>query len=104
MRLWLDPGKLASYGLTPLDVRNALNRENVELPSGKLVGANTELLIRTAGNLTTEEEFNNMVLVNSPENLIRLRDVGQASLEPENLETVLRESGKTINGNRKSGG
>src|SRR3546814_6837213 len=63
MRLWLDPGKLASYGLTPLDVRNALNRENVELPSGKLVGANTELLIRTAGNLSPEEELNNMVMV-----------------------------------------
>ncbi len=98
MRLWLDPGKLASYGLTPLDVRNALNRENVELPSGKLVGSNTELLIRTAGNLTTEDEFNNMVLLNDGNNLIRLRDVGRASLEPENLETVLRESGKVMIG------
>lgn len=98
MRLWLDPGKLASYGLTPLDIRNALNRENVELPSGKLVGSNTELSIRTAGNMETEEEFNNMVLVNDGVNLIRMKDVGRASLEAENLETTLRESGKTMIG------
>src|SRR5690606_33986907 len=98
MRLWLDPGKLASYGLTPLDVRNALNRENVELPSGKLVGSNTELLIRTAGNLTTEDEFNNMVLLNDGNNLIRLRDGGRARLETQNLDTVLPVSGKVMIG------
>src|SRR5690606_17923220 len=57
MRLWIDPMRLAAYGLTPLDVRNALNQQNVELPSGKITGENTELTIKTIGNLTTEEQF-----------------------------------------------
>ena len=58
--LWLDPAKLASFQLSPVDVRNALNRENVELPSGRIEGDDTELSIRTIGRLQTEEEFNNL--------------------------------------------
>src|SRR5690606_23597896 len=57
MRLWLDPDKLASYGLTPLDVRNALENQNVDLPSGKISGNNTELIVKTSGNLSSENEF-----------------------------------------------
>src|SRR5690606_28983254 len=62
MRLWIDPVRLASYGLTVLDVRTALNNQNVELPSGVLTGANTELAVKTLGNMSTEEEFNNIVI------------------------------------------
>src|SRR5690606_20789415 len=62
MRLWIEPMQLAAYGLTPLDVRNALNSQNVELPSGKITGENTELSIKTKGNLSTEEEFNNLII------------------------------------------
>ncbi len=93
MRLWIDPTRLASYGLTPLDVKNALDRENVELPSGKITGDNTELTVNTSGNLSTEEEFNNLIIRVEDEKIIRLKDVGYAILGPENEETILRESG-----------
>ncbi len=94
MRLWLDPDKLASYALTPLDVRNALDKQNVELPSGKITGENTELTVKTVGNLTDEEQFNNLIIKNDGLNIIRFKDVGYAELGPENEETVLR-SGST---------
>lgn len=93
MRLWIDPMRLAAYGLTPLDVRNALNQQNVELPSGKIVGDNTELSIKTIGNLTTEEEFNNLIVKSDGDRIIRFSDIGQAVLGPQNLESEFRESG-----------
>lgn len=92
MRIWLDPGKLSAYGLTPLDVQNALNRQNVELPSGKIAGNATELTVRTFGKLYTEEDFENVIISSQEGGDIRLRDVGQALLGPENEESVLRES------------
>ncbi|HTN21643.1 MAG TPA: efflux RND transporter permease subunit [Pelobium sp.] len=94
MRLWLDPDKLASYALTPLDVRNALDKQNVELPSGKITGQNTELTVKTVGNLSNEDQFNNLIIKNDGLNIIRFKDVGHAELGSENEETVLR-SGKT---------
>ncbi len=92
MRIWLDPGKLSAYNLTALDVQNALNRENVELPSGKIAGDATELTVRTFGRLSTEEDFNNVIISSINEGDIRLKDVGQAMLGPENEESMLRES------------
>jgi multidrug efflux pump len=96
MRLWMDPAKLASYGLTSMDIVQALNRENVELPSGKIVGDNTELSVNTSGNLATEEEFSDLIIKADGDNIIRLRDVGNAVLGPENEETMLRESGQPM--------
>lgn len=93
MRLWIDPMKLAAYGVTPLDVRNALNRQNVELPSGKITGANTELTIKTIGNLTSVEDFNRLIIRNEGDRIVRFSDVGEAILAPENLETDISESG-----------
>jgi hydrophobe/amphiphile efflux-1 (HAE1) family protein len=92
MRIWLDPAKLSAYNLTALEVQQALNRENVELPSGKISGNSTELTVRTFGRLYTEEDFSNVVIRSAPEGDIRLRDVGQAILGSENEESILRES------------
>ncbi|MBT1711344.1 efflux RND transporter permease subunit [Fulvivirgaceae bacterium PWU5] len=94
MRIWLDPNKLSAYGLTPLDVQQALNRENVELPSGKIYGSSTELTVRTFGRLFTEEDFNNVRIRSEANRSIRLKDVGEAVLGPENEETILK--GKLI--------
>lgn len=91
MRIWLDPAKLSAYNLTALEVQQALNRENVELPSGKISGNSTELTVRTFGKLYSEDDFNNVVIRSSPEGDIRLRDIGQAILGPENEESILRE-------------
>lgn len=93
MRLWIDPIKLASYGLTVLDVRTALTTQNVELPSGKLTGQNTELAIKTIGNLASEEEFNNIIIRSDNNRIIRFSDVGKAALEAENFETKMSDSG-----------
>ncbi|MBL7994879.1 efflux RND transporter permease subunit [bacterium] len=93
MRIWMDPAKLASYKLTPLDVKNALDRENIELPGGKIAGNMTELTVRTLGKLVTESDFNNLIIVADGETTIRLQDIGYAILGPENEETILKESG-----------
>src|SRR5215204_2120598 len=93
MRIWFSPEKLTAYSLTPLDVQVAMLRENVELPSGKIAGNATELSVRTFGRLNTEEEFNNIIIKNVTGSDIRIKDVGEAVLGPENEESQLRESG-----------
>ncbi|KAA8484671.1 HAE1 family hydrophobic/amphiphilic exporter-1/multidrug efflux pump [Arcticibacter tournemirensis] len=98
MRLWIDPMKLASYGLTVSDIRTALTRENVELPSGKVTGANTELSVRTLGNLSSAEQFNNLIVRTQGDKIIRFSDIGHATLGPENLETQMTQSGEPMVG------
>ncbi|MGV9012621.1 MAG: efflux RND transporter permease subunit [Flavobacteriales bacterium] len=93
MKLLLDPLKMAGLGITPLDVNNALAKENVELPSGSIEGANTELTIRTLGRLVTEEQFNDMIIREVGGNVVRMRDIGKAQLLPENEKTLLRGDG-----------
>ncbi len=92
MRIWFDPAKLSAYGLTPSDVQTALRTQNIELPSGKISGNATELSVRTFGLLNTEEEFNNIIVKNVNGADIKLKDIGEAVLGPENEETVLKES------------
>ncbi|MBA4154124.1 efflux RND transporter permease subunit [Flavobacterium sp.] len=98
MRLWIDPIKLSAYGCTASDVLTALNKQNVELPSGKLTGNNTELTVKTLGNLSTEQDFNNIIVKSEGDKIVRLSDVAKASLEAENLETRLSDSGQTMIG------
>lgn len=93
MRIWLDPVRMAAYQLTPMDVRDALARENVDLPGGKIAGNTTELSVKTEGRLGSEEEFNNLMLRHEGDRIIRLRDVGYAVLGPENEETILKNNG-----------
>lgn len=93
MRLWMDPVKLAAYQITPIDVRNALSRENIELPTGRIEGKNTELTIRTLGRLNTVEEFNNLIIKESNGRLVKFRDIGKAELYPENDRSNLKRDG-----------
>ena len=93
MRIWLDPAKLAGYKMTPLDVRNAILRENVELPAGSIEGNTTELTIRTLGLMTTPEEFNSLILRQSGDQMIRVRDIGRAELGPEDLRGIMKMNG-----------
>ncbi|WP_293790157.1 efflux RND transporter permease subunit [uncultured Pedobacter sp.] len=96
MRIWMDPNKLSAYGLTSQDIVTALDNENVELPSGKITGATTELTVKTLGKLTNESQFNNLILKADSNQVVKLKDVGFAVLGPENEETILRESGKPM--------
>ncbi|WP_396188150.1 efflux RND transporter permease subunit [Flavobacterium sp.] len=98
MRLWIDPIKLTSYGVTVADVRNALQKQNVELPSGKLTGNATELTVKTIGNLQSEKEFNDIIILAEGEKIVRLSDIGNASLEAENLETRFSADGQSMVG------
>ena len=93
MRIWFNPERLSAYSLTPSDVQRAMLRENVELPSGKISGNATELSVRTFGRLNTEEEFNNIIVKNVNGSDVRIRDIGEAVLGPENEESSLKESG-----------
>jgi len=93
MRLWLKPEKMAAYGITASDVSNALTKENVEMPAGKIRGGATEMLLKTRGRLTTEDDFNNLIIKQTDNQVVRFSDIGEASLGAQN-----DESGATING------
>jgi multidrug efflux pump len=93
MRIRLNPEKLAAFRLTFIDVRNALSRENVDIPSGKIAGNNTELTVNTVGRLSTVPQFENMIIKEEAGNIIRLRDVALIETGSENEETILKESG-----------
>jgi len=93
MRLWLDPTKLAAYGLTLLDVENALQAQNIDLPGGKIEGYHTELNVNTHGQLVTPNDFNNMILKTSGTQTVKLSDVGYAVLGAEQEETNLKYNG-----------
>jgi len=93
MRVWLDRDKLVSFGLTPVDVRNALDRENVELPSGRLDGRQVELTVRAATRFTSAEQFNELIVRESPTGTVRLKDVGHAVIGPENLRSLMKRDG-----------
>ena len=93
MRLWLDPAKMAGYGITPVDIKNALDRENVELPSGSIEGNTTELTIRTMGLMHTTQEFNDLVVREASNRIIRLSDVGRAELGPQDTRSYMKMNG-----------
>lgn len=94
MRLWFNPTKMTAYSITAADVNNALTKENIEIPGGKVRGNATELTIKTHGRLVTEADFNNLIIKQQDNQIVRLSDIGEAVLGPQN-----EESGATINGN-----
>jgi len=94
MRLWLNPAKMTAYNLTASDINVALAKENVEMPGGKIRGNATELTVKTSGRLVAEDDFNNLIVKQTGGQIVRLNDIGEAVLGPEN-----EESGSTINGN-----
>ena len=93
MRLWLDPMKMAAYGVTPLEVKNALDKENIELPAGSVEGDLIELSIRTLGLMKTPEEFNNLILKEEDKRIVRFKDIGFAEIDTENRKNILRRNG-----------
>lgn len=92
MRIWFDPIKLSAYKLTIQDVKTALDRENIELPGGKVRGDVTELTVKAYGKLTSEEDFNNLIIRQTEGKIIRLKDVGYAIIGPQNEESATRKN------------
>ncbi len=93
MRLWLDPVRMAAYSVTPVDVKMALDRENIELPAGSIEGDFLEQSIRTLGLLITPEDFNNLIIIEDNARVVRFRDIGFAELDAENRKNILRKNG-----------
>ncbi|MEQ8477655.1 efflux RND transporter permease subunit [Fulvivirga sp.] len=93
IRLWMDPDKLAAYKITPLDILNAVSTQNLELPSGRIEGSATELSVRTQGRLNSPEEFNDLIIREDQNGVIRFRDVGRSEFYPENDRSILKNNG-----------
>ena len=93
MRLWLDPVKMAGYGITPVDVKNAVDNENVELPSGSIEGNTTELTIRTLGLMHTADEFNDLIVKEENNRIVRFSDIGRAELGPADIKSYMKMNG-----------
>jgi multidrug efflux pump subunit AcrB len=93
MRLELDPTKMNVLNITPQDIENALIGQNVELPAGRIEGSETELTVRTIGRLYTPEEFEDLIIGQKDNTLIRLKDVGSARIGAEVERSLLRGNG-----------
>ncbi|MDR1730090.1 MAG: efflux RND transporter permease subunit [Prevotellaceae bacterium] len=98
MRLWLDPLKMAGTGVTPIDVKNAIDRENLELPSGTLEGDATQLAIRVRGYMNSPEQFDDIIIKKEGDHIVRFRDVGRAELSAEDLKGYLKINGEPMVG------
>ncbi len=90
MRIWLEPEKMAAFGITALDVKAALDKQNIELPGGKIEGNSTELSVRTSGRLNSESDFNDLIITSNNGKTVRLYDIGKAMLGAENEQSILR--------------
>ena len=93
MRLWLDPVKMAGYGITPVDVKNAINDQNLELPSGSIEGNTMELTLRTMGQMHTAKEFNNIILKEQNGQVVRFSDIGYTELGPADIKSYMKMNG-----------
>jgi multidrug efflux pump len=93
IRLWMDPERLAAYELTPLDIFQAVSAQNLELPTGALEGSSMELTIRTLGRLSSPQEFNELIVKEQGDIIVKFRDIGRAEFYPENERTMLRSNG-----------
>jgi len=93
MRIWLDRERLAAYGLTPQDVEDALRRQNIEVPSGRIESRNREFTVLSETDLRTPEQFNRLIVREVNGYPVRLRDVGRAELGPADERNIVRVNG-----------
>ena len=89
MRVWIDNVKLTAHQLTVADVAAALRRENVDIPSGRVEGDQTEFSVRTLGELKTPEEYGALIVAEINEGLIRLRDIARVEIGPETVRKLV---------------
>ena len=94
MRIWLDRERLAAYSLTPQDVENALKRQNVEIPAGRIESASREFTVLAEADLRTAAQFNSMIIVENRGYPVRLRDIGAARLGALDERSVVRRNGR----------
>jgi multidrug efflux pump len=96
MRIWVDPKRLAARGLTVTDIEDALRRENVQIPSGRLESSTREFTLRTDTGFRSVSDFEKLVLSEGADNyLVRLGEVADIELAPENIRSFSRTDGVT---------
>src|SRR5207249_4430099 len=93
MRVWLDPQRLAAYGLTVADVERALQGQNAEIPSGRIEGTGREFAVHTRGDLSQPEEFGNIVVANQPDRAVHMSDVATVEIGAEDDRNIARYNG-----------
>ena len=93
MRIWIDPNKMNAQNISFSDISTSLKNENVDLPPGKIYGNNTELTIKTLGRLSTEKDFQNLIIKEGITGIIRLSDVARVEIGPETLEQGWKYNG-----------
>jgi multidrug efflux pump len=93
MRLWMDPQKMTAHNISPQDIKTAIEKENVSLPSGNLESNSIDFTIKTNGSIATAEEFNNLILREQNGKIIRFRDIGEAIESAENERTLMKRNG-----------
>ncbi len=98
MRVWLDPLRMASHGLTTQDVEAAIRRENAEIPGGRVEGAEREFSVRTRGQLSTAEEFGDIIVAQKDNDIVRLRDVAEVNVGAADERTQVRYNGQSAVG------
>jgi multidrug efflux pump subunit AcrB len=100
MRLWVDPDKLASRGLTTGDVVNAVREQNVQVPAGQIgqppvpPGEDFQYTVTTEGRLVTEEQFGNIILKTENDAITRVKDVARVKLGAQNMDVDCRLDGR----------
>lgn len=98
MRVWLDPQRMASHGLTTQDIEAAVRRENAEIPAGRVEGSQREFSVRTRGELSTPEEFGLIIVSQRGDDLVRLRDIADVTVGAEDERTLARYNGQAAVG------
>ncbi|MDP3979675.1 MAG: efflux RND transporter permease subunit [Pseudomonas sp.] len=94
MRIWLDPEKLAAHNLTAQDVEDALRRQNVEIPAGRIESQEREFTVLSETDLNTPQQFNQLILDDSQGYLLRLADVGYAEIGAQSERSIVRYKGR----------
>jgi multidrug efflux pump len=94
MRIWLDPEKLAAHNLTVQDVEDALRRQNVEIPAGRIESQQREFTVLSETDMNTPEQFNQLILDDSQGYLLRLTDVGYAEIAARDERSIVRYKGQ----------
>ncbi len=93
MRVWLSASELSARGLTVQDVEAAIRARNVEVPAGRIESQRREFTVRALGELRTPDEFGNLVVSSRGGQLVKLRDLAQVELGPENDRSLFRING-----------
>jgi multidrug efflux pump len=94
MRVWLDPDRLAAYRLTPQDVEDALRRQNVEIPSGRIESTQREFTVVSQTDLQRAGQFEEVVVKTVNSYPVRIRDIARVGLAPRTERSIVRLNGR----------